>query len=128
MFKRGQVEHIFTMANLNLKPSLFTPPPPCTELPSYQISIILLLRLTVFCATKRNETKRNETKRNGEFKGTVCLNVKNHFFAMKRTIGQFLQVKGMRRRITRVFRHYNHSRRQKENILISWHSVTKKKY
>ena len=37
---------------------------------------------------------------------------------MKRTIGQFLQVKGMRRRITRVFRHYYHSRRQKENILI----------
>ena len=37
---------------------------------------------------------------------------------MKLTIGQFLQVKGMRRRITRVFRHYYHSRRQKENILI----------
>ena len=27
MFKRGQVEHILTMANLKLKPSLFTPRP-----------------------------------------------------------------------------------------------------
>ena len=45
---------------------------------------------------------------------------------MKRTIGQFLYVKGMQRRITRVLSHYYHSRRQKENILISWHSVTKK--
>ena len=32
----------------------------------------------------------------------------------------------MQRRITRVLSHYYHSRRQKENILISWHSVTKK--
>ena len=27
MFKRGQVEHILTMVNLKLKPSLFTPHP-----------------------------------------------------------------------------------------------------
>ena len=37
---------------------------------------------------------------------------------MKLTIGQFLQVKGMRRRINRVFRHYYHSRRHTENIVV----------
>ena len=74
---------------------------------------------TAYCIL-RNETKRKGTKRNetGYLRVRYAKMWKNHFFAMKRTSGQFLQVKGMRRRITRVFRHYYHSRRQKENILI----------
>ena len=59
MFKRGQVEHILTMANLKLKPSLFTPRPKKSS-PFLPFSALLANQRSIFCTKSWSVTQKKE--------------------------------------------------------------------